>query len=109
MRMSCGRSDGEPTNQAREIPRAQASSRRSLSASNYYNRLEYHRSFCFLCSSARFMHRMLAELPRRSSPVAPHTPLRLSKPQAFLSLVQGRQSCHQQLWGVTPFRRGIAL
>jgi hypothetical protein len=108
MRMSCGRSDGESANQAREIPRTRGSSRRAHSQSNYYNRLEYCRWFRLLYAATRSILRLLAALPHPSGLVAPGTPIRLAKSEAFLSLVQGRQSCHQQLWGVTPFRRGIA-
>jgi hypothetical protein len=108
MRMSRGWSDGKSTNQALEIPRTHASLRIPSVQSNYYNRLEYHRWFRLLYAAARFIQRLLAMLRWRSSRVVPGAPLLLSKPQAFLSLVQVRKSCHKQVWGVTPFRRGIA-
>jgi hypothetical protein len=108
MPMPCGRSDVEPSNQAAEALRAQASSRPPLSASKYYNRLEYLCSFGLLYCAVRSILRLLSALPHPPTLATSGTPIRLAKPQAFLSLVQGRQSCHQQLWGVTPFRRGIA-
>jgi hypothetical protein len=108
MRMACGRSGGEPTNKAREIPRTHASPRIPSVQSNYYNRLEYRRWFRLWYAAARFIQRLLVVLRWQSSRVVPGAPILLSKPQAFLSLVQVRKSCHKQVWGATPFRRGIA-
>jgi hypothetical protein len=108
MRTSCGRSDGEPTNQATEIPRAHASSHRLLPPTNYYNRLESSRWFRLLYAAPRspgFPSAMTVKLLSSLTAGAPH---KISAPQAFLSLLQGRESSHTQLWGVTPFRRGIA-
>jgi hypothetical protein len=108
MRTSCGRSDGEPTNQTTEIPRASACSHRPSPHTDYYNRLEYIRWFRLLYAATRSSAFRL--------PLAVKPPIRLvagasgeiSVPQAFLSLPQGRESFHKKLWGVTPFRRGIA-
>jgi hypothetical protein len=108
MRTSCGRSDDEPANQARETPWVHASSLRAVSQSSYYNRLEYGCWFRLLYTAARSIPRLLTALLHPSTLAALGTPIRSPKPQAFLSLVQGRESCHKQLWGVTPFRRGIA-
>ncbi len=108
MRMSCGRSDGKSTNQEPESPRMRASSRYSFFLSNYYNRLEYRRSFGLVYAAARAVLRSLPAVALPYRRVASGTQIRPLKPQAFLSLVQGRQSCQQQFWGVTPFRRDIA-
>jgi hypothetical protein len=106
--MSCGRRNAEVTNQAAEVPRARASSRRAFSQSNHYNRLEYRRWFCLLYAAVHSIFRQLSAPLRRSRRVAAGTHVQLAKPQAFLSLVQVRESCHKQVCGVTPFRRGIA-
>jgi hypothetical protein len=108
MRMSCNRSDAELTNQAAEVPRLRASSRRACSQSSFYNRLENRRSFRLMCAAARSILRLHAPLTEPFGLLAPGTHIQLAKPQAFLSLMQGRQSCQQQLWGVAPFRRDIA-
>ena len=108
MRMACGRSDGNPTNQTREIPWSQTSSRRVVFQSNYYNRLEYRRPFRLICAATRSILSLHAALTQPSGPVAPGTHIQQAKSQAFVFLVQVRESCHKQLWGVTPFRRGIA-
>src|SRR5580704_15115768 len=108
MRTSCGRSDDEPADQARETPWVHGASLRALSQSNYYNRLEYCRSIRLLHAAVRSVRRLLAPPTHPSTRLVLGTPIRLTKPRAFLSLMKGRQSCHRQLWGVTPFRRGIA-
>lgn len=108
MRMSCGRSDGEPTKRAREIPWSQACSHRIFYQSNYYNRLEYWRSFRLIRAAMRSILSLHAALTQPSGQVAPGTHIQEAKPQAFLSLVQGRKSCPKQIWRVTPFRKGIA-
>jgi hypothetical protein len=106
--MSCGRNDGEPSNQPREIPQAQAFSPRPVSRLDCYNRLEYYRLIRFLHAGVRYVRRLLAPPTHPSARLHLGTPSPPMKPRAFLSLMQGRQSCHQQLWGVTPFRKGIA-
>jgi hypothetical protein len=106
--MSCGRNDGEPSNQAREIPQARPFSQWPVSQLDYYNRLEYYRSNHLLYAPVRSVRRLLAPPTHPSTRLVSGTPVRLTKPRAFLSLVQGRQSSHQQLWAVTPFRRDIA-
>ena len=108
MRTCCGRSDGEPTNQAREGARRHASPQQSAPAAIYYNRLEYSVRFRLCYARARSSVGSpfaVANPPRRDDAAAPgQIPTR----RAFLSLPQVRESCHQQLWGATPFRRGIA-
>src|ERR1700734_1220597 len=106
--MSCGRKDGEPSHQAREIPRARPFSQGPVAQLNYYNRLEYYRSIRFRYAAVRSVRRLLAPPTHPSTRLVLATPSRLTKPRAFLSLMQGRQSCHQKLRGVTPFRRDIA-
>jgi len=108
MRTSCGRRDGEPTKQARENPPVHASSLRPVSRSVYYNRLEYRYWFRLLCAVGCDILRFRTALSHAFALAALGTPIGPAKPRAFLSLVQGRESCHKQLWGVTPFRRGIA-
>jgi hypothetical protein len=108
MRMSCGRSDGEPTNQADEVSRNCALPRRPSSQPVGYNRLE---SSCLLCVYYAAAHSCICLLRATAKPHShafPGVPSRFSVSRAFLSLVQVRKSCHKQLWGVTPFRRGIA-
>ena len=108
MRTSCGRSDGEPTNRATEIPRAYASHGRLSPHTDYYNRLEYSRWFRLLYAAARSSIFLLRMPVRRTSGVVAGAPREISAPQAFLSLPQARESSHKQFWGATPFRRGIA-
>jgi hypothetical protein len=108
MRTSCGRSDGEPTKQTTEIPRAFASSRRLSPPTDYYNRLEYSRWFRLLCAAARSSIFLSAVAVKPPSGVVTDECGEISAPQAFLSLPQGRESSHQQLWGITPLTRGIA-
>jgi hypothetical protein len=108
MRMSCGRSDGELTSQGRQIPREYASLHQAPSEAIYYNRLEY--SGCFrlpYATGCRFVRLLLTAT---SAAVADHRGARHQIPvfRGFLSLVQVRKSCHKQVRGVTPFRRGIA-
>jgi hypothetical protein len=108
MRMSCGQSDGEPTNQGRKVLRNLASSHHSATAAIYYNRLEYNvrfRRFCAGVRSSACSPLAAANSPSRDA-VAARTQIPASR--AFLSLPQVRESCHKQLRGVTAFRRGIA-
>ncbi len=108
MRTSCGRSDGEPTNQAREVSRSHVFPRQFPVATIYYNRLEYGLMFRPFYVEARSSHRLpfaAANLSKRDAAAAPK---RIPARRAFLSPPQVRESCHQQLWGVTPSRRGIA-
>jgi hypothetical protein len=106
--MSCDRSDAELTNQAAEVPRLRATSRRACPQSSCYNRLENRSSFRLMCAAARSILRLHTPPTEPSRLVVPCNHIQLAKPQAFLSPVQGRQSCQQQLWGVAPFRRDIA-
>jgi hypothetical protein len=108
MRTSCGRSDGESTNQATEIPRAYAFSRRLSPHTDYYNRLESSRRFRLVYAVTRSSFFRLPMAVKPPNSVVGGAPGEISAPQAFLSPPQGRESCHKQLWGVTPFRRGIA-
>ena len=108
MRTSCGRSDGEPTNQTTEIPRAHASSHRPWTHTDYYNRLEYIRWFRLPDAATRSSVFGLPLAVKPPSAVVAGASGEISAPQAFLSLPQGRESSHKQLWGVTPFRRSIA-
>jgi len=108
MSTSCGRSDGEHTNQATEIPRACAFLPRLSPRTDYYNRLEYSRWFRLLCAAMRspsYLWSMAVELASQVVTGALHE---IFAPRPFLSLLQGPESCHKQFWGVTPFRRGIA-
>jgi hypothetical protein len=108
MRMSCGRSDGEPTNQGRQNPRKCAALRLPPAEAIYYNRLEYSRLFQVFYAAARSCTCLPLETARPHCHALPGVPSRFSVSRAFLSLVQVRKSCHKQLWGLTPFRRGIA-
>jgi hypothetical protein len=107
MRTSCGRSDGEPTTQAKEVTRWPASARNFPSAAIYYNRLEYDVGFRFFCAAARSSAGsplVAANPPSRDVAAAPSP---IDTPWAFLSLLQVRESCDKVLRGVTPIRRGI--
>jgi hypothetical protein len=108
MCMSCGRSDAEPTNYEGENLPAHTPPCRPAIESNYYNRLEYRHSFRLLYAVMRSVLCLFAAVPQPPEPFAFGTPIRLMEAQAFLSLLQGRQSCQQQFWGVIPFRRDIA-
>jgi hypothetical protein len=108
MRTSCGRRDDEPTQQARENPPLHASSLLPVSRSIYYNRLEYRHWFRLLCAVGCHILRFRTALSHAFTLAALGTPIGPVKRRAFLSLVQGRESCHKRLCGVTPFRRGIA-
>src|SRR5579863_6394977 len=109
MRMSCGRSDGKLTNQAKESPRAYASPRQRSRRVLHYNRLESGGEFRLLyasaCPSVRSLP--LAAKPQRRVVDAAFSRVSVA-PRTFLSPPQGRESCHTQIWGVTPFRRGTA-
>ncbi len=108
MRTSCGRSDDKPTNQATEIPRAYAFLRELSLCTDYYNRLESSCRIRFLYAANRSCICFLstaAKAPRGAVSGALHE---ISASQPFLSFPQGRESWHKQIWGVTPFRRGIA-
>jgi hypothetical protein len=108
MRMSRGRSDDESTNRSEEVLRAHASLRQPSTESNYYNRLEYRRRVRPLYATTWSIVRTFSAPLQPSSLVARGPSMQLSKPQAFLSLQQVRESCHKQFWGVTLIRRGIA-
>jgi hypothetical protein len=108
MGTSCGRSDGEHTNQATEIPRAYAFFPRLSLRTDYYNRLECSRSFRFLYAAMRSLIYFSSMAVKRSSRVVAGALHEIFAPRPFLSLLQGPESCHKQFWGVTPFRRGIA-
>jgi hypothetical protein len=108
MRMSRGRSDGESINQSEEVLRAHASLRQPSIESNYYNRLEYRRCVRLLYATTSSIDRSFSAPPQPVSLLARGQSMQLSKPQAFLSLLQVRESCHKQFRGVTLIRRGIA-
>lgn len=108
MRTSCGRSDGEATNRAGKIPRKYTALHRAPSEAIYYNRLEYSRCFRLLyVAGRRFVHLLLtASAPDAAGNRGAWGQIRGSR--VFLSLVQVRKSCHKQVRGVTPLRRGMA-
>ena len=108
MRMSCGRSDGEPTNQVRQIPRKYATLHQPPSEAIHYNRLECSRMFRAVYAAARSCVCLLSATAKPHSHVFPGIPSRFSVSRAFLSLVQVRKSCHKQVRGATPLRWGIA-
>jgi hypothetical protein len=108
MRMSRGQSDDEPANQVARMPRTRASATHSLSTAIYYNRLESCRSFRLLYAASRASVCTPIADANPSSRDAAVAPNHILASRTFLSLVQGRESCHKQLWGVTPFRRGTA-
>jgi hypothetical protein len=108
MRRSCGRSDDEPTKQARQIPRKYATLHQPPSEAIYYNRLEYSGWFHLLCAAGRRFVRLLLTAAAPGAADNRDAFSYIPASRAFLSLVQVRKSCHKQLWGVTPFRRGIA-
>jgi hypothetical protein len=108
MRMSCGRSDGEPTNQGSQMPRKYAALDRTAAGTIYYNRLEYGRLLRDFCAELRPCVGLLLAKAKPHSRAFPGVPSRFSVSRAFLSLVQVRKSCHKQVRGATPFRRGIA-
>src|SRR5271155_1522979 len=98
MRMSCGRSDGEPSNQLAETPWACTSHHERPSARIYYNRLEYSRWFRFFYATAHSSVCLSSAAVKPTSYVATEASIRIYLPRAFLSLVQVRKSCHKQLW-----------
>jgi hypothetical protein len=108
MGTSCGRSDGEHTNQATEIPRACAFFPRLSPRADYYNRLECGRWFRLVCAAMRSPIYLLTMAGKLSSQVVAGALHEIFVPRPFLSLLQGPESCHRQFWGVTPFRRDIA-
>jgi hypothetical protein len=108
MGTSCGRSDGEQTNQATEIPRAYAFLPRLSPRTDHYNRLECSRWFRLVYAAMRSPSYLLSMAVRRPSRVVTGALHEIFAPRPFLSLLQGPESCHKQFWGVTPFRRGIA-
>jgi hypothetical protein len=108
MRMSCGRSDGEPPNQACATRRACASARRSPAEPDYYNRLEYGRAFRLFGAARGAAVRWLPAAAEANAADDRDAFGQIPASGAFLSLLQVRKSCHKQLGGVTPFRRGIA-
>ena len=108
MGTSCGRSDGEQTNQATEIPRACAYLPRLSPHTDYYNRLECSRWFRLLYAATRSPISLLSMAVKLSSQIVAGALHEIFAPRPFLSLLQGPESCHKRFWGVTPFRRGIA-
>jgi len=108
MRTSCGRSDGKPTNQATEIPRAYAFLRCLSLCTDYYNRLESSRKFRLLYAAKRPSIFLLSTAANPPSAVVSRALHEISAPRPFLSFPQGRESCHKRFRVVTPFRRGIA-
>ncbi len=108
MRTSCGRSDGEQTNQATEIPRAGDFLCRLSPPADHYNRLESGRRFRFLYAANRSSIYLLSTAAKPTRGAVSGALYEISAPQPFLSFPQGRESCRQQIWRVTPFRRGIA-
>jgi hypothetical protein len=108
MRTSCGRSDGTPTSQATQIPRTCTFLRRLLLRTDYYNRLESSRRFRLLYAAKRPSVFPSSTAARPVSGVALMALAAIWASQPFLSLPQARESCPEQFWGVTPFRRGIA-
>src|ERR1700679_4117090 len=108
MRMSCDRSDGEPTTQAKGVTRRLASLRRFPAGARYYNRLEYGPGFRRLYAAARSSHASPLAVAHALSRDVVAAPSQVLRPRAFLSPLQVRESCHKQLRGVTPCRRGSA-
>src|SRR5580700_4830227 len=97
MRTSCGRSDGKPTQQATEIPRAGDCLCRLSPPAAQYNRLEFSRRIRSLCAANRSSICLLstaAEPPRGPLPGVLHE---ISAPQPFLSFPQARESCRKQV------------
>jgi hypothetical protein len=108
MGTSCGRSDGEHTNQATQIPRAYEFLPRLSPRTDHYNRLECSRWFRLLYVAMRSPIYLLSMAVKPSSQVVAGALHEIFAPRPFLSLRQGPESCPKQFWGVTPFRRGIA-
>jgi hypothetical protein len=108
MRMSCGPSDGEPTNPASEVSRRDAFPHQTATAAIYYNRLEYRRSFRLLYAVNRPSDCLPFAAANPASCSVAAAPNRIAASRPFLSLVQGRELCHKRFRGITTFRRGIA-
>jgi hypothetical protein len=108
MGTSCGRSDGEHTNQATEIPWAYAFLPRLSPRTDYYNRLECSRWFRLVYAAKRSPIYLLSMAVKLSSEVVAGALDEIFAPRPFLSLLQGPESCPKPFWGVTAFRRGIA-
>jgi hypothetical protein len=108
MRTSCGRSDGEPTNQVRRIPRKDAALHQAPPETFYYNRLEYNGWFRLVYVAGRLYVRLLLTAAAPDAAGNRGACGQIHGSRGFLSLVQVRKSCHKQVRGVTPLRRGIA-
>ena len=108
MRTCLGRSDGKPTNQETAIPQKRIFGRGPSGLDHYYNRLETRSRFYLLYAEEHWRNGQPRSILVPAIGVLVRAFRETAAPWPFLSLPQGRESCDQQVWGVTPFRRGIA-
>jgi hypothetical protein len=108
MRVFCVRGDAEPRNRSEKIPEWNASVSELPTRAAYYNRLDLRllnrvfRATTLLPQSTRAAAKKNGcddSLVRGKSLASP----------AYVLLMSGGKSCNKQVWGVTRFRRGIAL
>jgi hypothetical protein len=108
MRVFCVRGDAEPRNRSEKIPEWNASVNELPTSAAYYNRLDLrllnrvYRATTLLPQSTHAAARKNGcddSLVRGKSLASP----------AYVLLMSGGKSCNKQVWGVTRFRRGIAL
>jgi hypothetical protein len=104
-----GRRDSPADNQATEIPGQAASSNDAVPPAAHYNRLDISPQFHLTPQSPRHLLLHTQSTARENSGYDRRVRAASTTFPDKLFLVHGGASCHKQVSGVSPFRKGIAL
>jgi hypothetical protein len=100
--------DTEPRNRSEKIPEWNETINKFLTRATYYNRLDFRLLNRVFRAPTLLLQSTHAAAKKNGSDDSLVRGKSLASP-AYLLLMRGGKSCNKQVWGVTRFRRGIAL